>query len=37
LRRYGSRAEVADVVCYLAGERSLYVTGVNLEVAGGAL
>jgi NAD(P)-dependent dehydrogenase (short-subunit alcohol dehydrogenase family) len=37
LRRYGSPAEVADVVCYLAGERSSYVTGVNLEVAGGAL
>jgi NAD(P)-dependent dehydrogenase (short-subunit alcohol dehydrogenase family) len=37
LRRYGSPAEVADVVCYLAGERSSYVTGVNIEVAGGAL
>jgi NAD(P)-dependent dehydrogenase (short-subunit alcohol dehydrogenase family) len=37
LRRYGSPAEVADVVCYLAGERSSYVTGVNLKVAGGAL
>ena len=37
LRRCGSPPEVADVVCYLAGERSSYVTGVNVEVAGGAL
>jgi NAD(P)-dependent dehydrogenase (short-subunit alcohol dehydrogenase family) len=37
LRRHGSPAEVADVVCYLAGERSSYVTGVNIDVAGGAL
>jgi NAD(P)-dependent dehydrogenase (short-subunit alcohol dehydrogenase family) len=37
LRRYGSPAEVADVVCFLAGERSSYVTGVNIEIAGGAL
>jgi len=37
LRRYGAPAEVADVVCYLAGDRSSYLTGVNIEVAGGAL
>lgn len=37
LRRYGSPAEVADVVAYLAGDRSSYVTGANIEVAGGAL
>jgi NAD(P)-dependent dehydrogenase (short-subunit alcohol dehydrogenase family) len=37
LRRYGSPAEVADVVCFLAGERSSYLTGANIEVAGGAL
>ena len=36
LRRYGAPAEVADVVCWLAGERSSYLTGVNLEVSGGA-
>ena len=36
LRRYGSAAEVADVVCYLAGDRSSYLTGVNVEVSGGA-
>jgi NAD(P)-dependent dehydrogenase (short-subunit alcohol dehydrogenase family) len=37
LRRYGAPREVADVVCYLAGDRSTYLTGVNIEVAGGAL
>jgi NAD(P)-dependent dehydrogenase (short-subunit alcohol dehydrogenase family) len=37
LRRYGSPSEVADVICYLAGERSSYLTGVNIEIAGGAL
>jgi NAD(P)-dependent dehydrogenase (short-subunit alcohol dehydrogenase family) len=37
LRRYGVPAEVADVICFLAGERSSYLTCVNVEVAGGAL
>jgi NAD(P)-dependent dehydrogenase (short-subunit alcohol dehydrogenase family) len=37
LRRYGSPAEVADVICYLAGDRSSYLTGVNIEIAGGAV
>jgi NAD(P)-dependent dehydrogenase (short-subunit alcohol dehydrogenase family) len=37
LRRYGAPAEVADVVCYLAGDRSSYLTGINIEVAGGSL
>jgi NAD(P)-dependent dehydrogenase (short-subunit alcohol dehydrogenase family) len=37
MRRYGSPAEVADVVCYLAGDRSSYLTGINIEIAGGAL
>jgi 3-oxoacyl-[acyl-carrier protein] reductase len=37
LRRYGSPAELADVICYLAGDRSSYLTGINIEVAGGAL
>jgi NAD(P)-dependent dehydrogenase (short-subunit alcohol dehydrogenase family) len=36
LRRYGSPAEVADVICFLAGERSSYLTGINIEIAGGA-
>jgi NAD(P)-dependent dehydrogenase (short-subunit alcohol dehydrogenase family) len=37
LRRYGSPAEVADVISYLASERSSYLTGINIEIAGGAL
>jgi NAD(P)-dependent dehydrogenase (short-subunit alcohol dehydrogenase family) len=37
LRRYGSPAEVADVICFLAGDRSSYLTGINIEIAGGAL
>ena len=37
LRRYGSPAEVADVVCYLVGERSSYLTGLNIEIAGGSV
>jgi 2-dehydro-3-deoxy-L-rhamnonate dehydrogenase (NAD+) len=37
LRRYGSPAEVADVIRYLAGDRSSYLTGINIEIAGGAL
>ncbi|MFL5893809.1 MAG: SDR family NAD(P)-dependent oxidoreductase [Thermoleophilaceae bacterium] len=37
LRRYGSPAEVADVISFLAGDRSSYLTGVNIEIAGGAL
>jgi NAD(P)-dependent dehydrogenase (short-subunit alcohol dehydrogenase family) len=37
LRRYGSPSEVAEVVCFLADERSSYLTGVNIEIAGGAL
>jgi NAD(P)-dependent dehydrogenase (short-subunit alcohol dehydrogenase family) len=36
MRRVGSPAEVADAVGYLLGERSSYVTGVNLEVSGGS-
>jgi NAD(P)-dependent dehydrogenase (short-subunit alcohol dehydrogenase family) len=37
LRRYGTPAEVADVICFLAGDRSSYLTGINVEIAGGAL
>jgi 3-oxoacyl-[acyl-carrier protein] reductase len=37
LRRYGSPPEVADVIAFLAGGRSSYLTGVNIEIAGGAL
>jgi len=37
LGRYGSPAEVADVVCWLAGPRSSYVTGQNIEISGGSV
>jgi len=37
LRRYGSPTEVAGVIAFLAGERSSYLTGVNIEIAGGAM
>jgi NAD(P)-dependent dehydrogenase (short-subunit alcohol dehydrogenase family) len=37
LRRSGTPAEVADVICFLAGDRSSYLTGSNIEIAGGAL
>lgn len=37
LRRYGSPGEVADVVRWLAGERSSYVTGQNIEISGGSV
>jgi NAD(P)-dependent dehydrogenase (short-subunit alcohol dehydrogenase family) len=36
MRRYGSPAEVADVVAYLLSERSSYLTGVNIEISGGS-
>jgi NAD(P)-dependent dehydrogenase (short-subunit alcohol dehydrogenase family) len=35
LRRAAQPEEVADVVAYLAGPRSGYLTGVALPVAGG--
>ena len=37
MRRYGEPSEVADVICYLVSDRSSYLTGINVEVAGGAL
>jgi NAD(P)-dependent dehydrogenase (short-subunit alcohol dehydrogenase family) len=37
MRRRGTPTEVADVICFLAGERSSYLTGGNIEIAGGAL
>ena len=36
LRRYGSTAEVASVVAFLLSDEASYLTGINVEVAGGA-
>jgi NAD(P)-dependent dehydrogenase (short-subunit alcohol dehydrogenase family) len=36
MRRCGTPAEVADVICFLAGDGSSYLTGSNIEIAGGA-
>jgi NAD(P)-dependent dehydrogenase (short-subunit alcohol dehydrogenase family) len=36
LRRYGSPAEVAEVISFLTDDRSSYLTGINIEIAGGA-
>lgn len=36
MRRYGSIGEVVDVVLWLMSDQSSYVTGVNIEVSGGA-
>ena len=35
LRRLGSPADIADVVCFLASERAAYVTGAVVPVDGG--
>jgi 3-oxoacyl-[acyl-carrier protein] reductase len=37
LRRLGSPLDVAEAVLYLAGDRSAWVTGVVLDVAGGSV
>jgi len=36
LRRQGAASDVADLVCYLAGEESAYITGTNIDINGGA-
>ena len=35
LGRSGKLTEVADAVCYLLSDRSSYITGVTINVAGG--
>lgn len=37
LRREGSSAEVAEVVCFLASDAASFVTGTNVDVNGGLL
>ncbi len=37
LRRFGEPEELANLVCFLAGERSSYITGTSIPVDGGAL
>ena len=36
LRRYGSLDEVASVVRFLLSDEASYLTGINIEIAGGA-
>ncbi len=36
LRRYGSTAEVANVVAFLLSDAASYLTGVNIEISGGS-
>lgn len=36
LRRQGRDTDVADLVTYLAGEESAFITGTNLDINGGA-
>lgn len=35
LRRFGNPAELAEAICFFAGERSSYITGQTLQVDGG--
>lgn len=37
LRRWGTAAEVADLVCFLAGEPAGYITGSLIDISGGKL
>jgi len=37
LHRYGSPAEVAAVVAFLLSDAASYVTGTNVEIAGGSV
>ena len=35
LRRQGEAVEVADLVVYLAGDESSFITGANIDINGG--
>lgn len=37
IRRWGTAAEVADAVCFLASERAGYITGTLMDISGGKL
>jgi 3-oxoacyl-[acyl-carrier protein] reductase len=36
LRRQGDATDIADLVCYLAGDESAYITGTNIDINGGS-
>ena len=36
LRRYGSLDEVASVIEFLLSDAASYLTGINVEISGGA-
>lgn len=36
LRRYGTTSEVANVVAFLLSDQASYLTGINIEIAGGS-
>jgi len=35
LRRQGQAKEIADLVAYLAGNESAFITGTNIDINGG--
>ena len=35
LRRWGEVPEIAEMYCFLGADESSYVTGIDIEVAGG--
>ena len=37
LRRWGSAADVANLVCFLASDLAGYITGTTIDVSGGKL
>ena len=35
MRRYGTVAEVSELIAFLAGDKSSYITGQNIRIDGG--